>query len=414
MNVDIARKIDYWFGVILCFLLSVVNCIVKAMRFKKKETGSAKKILFVKLSEMGAIILAYPLLAKIKKEYPCAELFFVTFNKNRDVFKLLGGIIPKNNVLGIREDPLAFILDTLQAIKRLRREKIDIVFDLEFFSRFSVVFTYLTGAKKRIGFYHYTFEGLYRGNLLTHRIQYNPLNHITKNYLSFSQVIKQIEKSAPQFEEKLNESDIIFPKYASDNKTRMRLLEKLRNLGVDIDKKRLFLINPGEGILPLREWPLDNFISLSRRIIENENNHVILIGIEGAVKKGDLILKTIVNPRCVSLISQTELDELLELFTIADALISNDCGLVHLAMLSPIRKFIIFGPESPQIFSPLGDNNWIAYSHWPCSPCLSVFNHRNSSCSDNRCLKGIGPEYIYEQIIESDKQNTRPSVNSQK
>lgn len=398
MNVGRVRKIDYWLGVPLCFLLSAINLIIKAICFKKRETRSAQKMLFVKLAELGAIILAYPLLAKIKKEYPSTELFFVTFNKNRDIFKLLGGIIPDKNVLGIREEPLAFILDTLQAIRRLRTEEIGIVFDLEFFSRFSAIFAYLTGARKRIGFYHYTFEGLYRGNLLTHRIQYNPLSHIAKNYLSFSQVIKQIEKSAPQFKEKINENNVILPRYVSDNKTRMGLLEKLRNLGVNIDKNRLFLINPGEGMLPLREWPLDNFISLSRRIIENENNYIILIGAEGAVKKADSILKAVINPRCASLVGQTELDGLLELFTVADALISNDCGLAHLAALTSIKKFIIFGPESPQVFKPLGDNNWIIYVNWPCSPCLSVLNHRDSLCKDNWCLKNVKVEDVYELV----------------
>jgi ADP-heptose:LPS heptosyltransferase len=398
MNVDRVRKIDFWFGVPLCFLLSVVSWIIKAIRFRERETAAAKRIVFVKLSELGTIILAYPLLAKIKKEYSSAELFFVTFNKNRDIFKLLGGIIPDKNVLGIREEPLVFIFDTLRAIRRLRREEIDIVFDLEFFSRFSAVFTYLTNARKRIGFYRYTFEGLYRGNLLTHRIQYNPLSHVTKNYLSFSQVVKQIEKSAPQLEEKIDENNIIFPKYVSDNKMRMGLLGKLRNLGVNIDKNRLFLINPGEGMLPLREWPLDNFISLSRRIIENENNYIILIGTEGAVKKADSILKAVINPRCVSLVSQTELDELLELFTVADALISNDCGLAHLAMLTSIKKFIIFGPESPQVFGPQRDNCWTISLNWPCSPCLSALNHRDSLCKDNWCLKNIKVEDVYELV----------------
>src|SRR3989338_191161 len=203
MDVDRVRKIDFWFGVPLCFLLNVASWVIKAICFRERETRPAKKILFVKLGELGAIILAYPLLAKIKKEYSSAELFFVTFNKNRDIFKFLGGIIHDKNVLGIREESPAFILDTLQAIRRLRREEIDIVFDLEFFSRFSAILTYLTNARKRIGFYHYTFEGLYRGNLLTHRIQYNPFSHITKNYLSFSQAIRQTEKAVPQLEEKI-------------------------------------------------------------------------------------------------------------------------------------------------------------------------------------------------------------------
>jgi ADP-heptose:LPS heptosyltransferase len=103
------------------------------------------------------------------------------------------------------------------------------------------------------------------------------------------------------------------------------------------------------------------------------------------------------------LVNQTELDELLELFSIADILVSNDCGLAHLAMLTPIKEFVIFGPESPQVFGPLTENNYTIYSRWPCSPCLSVLNHRNSACKNNQCLKCIKPEDVYNFILSNTK-----------
>jgi ADP-heptose:LPS heptosyltransferase len=112
------------------------------------------------------------------------------------------------------------------------------------------------------------------------------------------------------------------------------------------------------------------------------------------------LLEKVQSPRCVSMLSQTALDELLELFSLSEVLISNDCGLAHLGMLTPLKKFIIFGPESPRIFGPLGDNNWVFYSHWPCSPCLSVLNHRDSRCSDNICLKAITPEEVYKAVMQ--------------
>ncbi len=399
MNVENARKIDYWLGIPLCFLLSGLNYIQKAVGLKRSKSKPVEKILFIKLSELGAIILSYPLLSQIKKEYASAELFFLTFDRNRGIFKLLGGIIPEKNILGIRESPLAFVLDTLKVIGRLRKEKIDIIFDLEFFSRFSAAISFSACAAKRIGFYRYALEGLYRGNLLTHKIQYNPLNHTARNYLSLSQVAKQREKNTPQLEENINYSELRFPKYIPDNKIKDRILGKLRGLGVEARGNKLFLINPGEGVLPLREWPIDNFILLSELILEDKNNCIILIGTDDTAKKAKLILEVINKPRCVSLVDQTELDELLGLFSIADILIANDCGLAHLAMLSSIKKVIIFGPESPKVFGPLEDNSQILYSGWPCSPCLSVLNHRDSRCKDNKCLKVISPEDVYGLIM---------------
>jgi len=398
MDINKMRKIDYWFGIPLCFLLSGLNCIKKAVNFKEKNSKPIKKVLFIKLSELGAIVLSFPFLNRIKEEYPAAELFFVTFQKNTDIFKLSGGIIPDRNVLGIREGSLFFILDTLRAIQRLRKEEIDIVFDLEFFSRFSAVFACLVNARKRAGFYRYHFEGLYRGNLLTHRIEYNPLLHITRNYLSFIEDIEEAEKNTPELKCKDEEEEITFPKYVSNNEAREKVLRKMKEVGVIPGQKKVFLVNPGDGVLPLREWPLENFIALSRLILENENHYIILIGTDGAQGRTKVILETIQSPGCVSLVGQTELDELLELFTVSDILIANDCGLAHLGMLTSIKKIVIFGPESPKVFGPMDGNSFILYSDWPCSPCLSAFNHRVSSCRDNLCLKAIVPGDVYELI----------------
>ncbi len=401
MNVAQARKVDRWMGVPLCFLASIAHRVSRAFRTgRQRERIPVKKIAFIKLSELGAIILAYPLINRIKKENPLAELFFVTFERNRGVFKVQGGLVPEKNVLVIRETPLCFVLDTIKAVHRLRRERIDIVFDLEFFSRLSALCAYFACTGKRVGFYRYTFEGLYRGDLLTHRVQYNPLSHIAKNYLSLSQAAGGAGKTTPELAKDIDDADIVFPRHVSDVATKTRLLGKLKERGVDPGKHKIFLINPGEGVLPLREWPLDNFVALSRLILRDEEHCVVMTGTDSAAKKAGVLLEKIQSPRCVSMLNQTALDELLELFSLSEVLISNDCGLAHLGMLTSLKKFIIFGPESPLVFGPLGDNNWVFYSHWPCSPCLSVFNHRDSRCNDNICLKAITPEEVYKAVIQ--------------
>lgn len=401
MNVNQMKKIDYYIGMPLCFLLSKLSFVLKTLCFKEKKTKPVKKILFIKLSELGAIVLAYPLLNRVKKTHPKAGLFFVTFEKNKDIFALLDGIIPEKNILTLREDSLwAVITDILKTTRRIRKEKIDIIFDLEFFSRLTAILSYLYGAAKRIGFHKYAFEGLYRGELLTHKMQYNPVIHITKNYLGFSQAMTDESKNTPEMQFPINEEDIVFPKYSSKAAVKERLWRNLRNINPSIEG-RFILLNAGEGIIPLREWPLENFIKLSRMLLEELNYYIILIGTKSAGNKANLILNAINNPKCLGLIGKTSLSELMELFCSAKALISNDCGLVHLAMLTSIRKFVFFGPESPVVFSPLGQNNSILYSNWPCSPCLSAFNHRSSTCADNNCLKVIKPNVVYNLIMKA-------------
>ncbi len=394
MTIGLMRSLDYWLGVPLCFLFTIIKYILAPFVSSRRTKAVPNKMLFIKLSEIGGIILAYPLINKIKNEYPKAGIFFLTFERNKPLFKILD-IIPQGNILTIRAESIClFILDTLKAINRIRKEKIDIIFDLEFFSRFTAILTYLSAAPKKIGFYHYTMEGLYRGNFLTHKVQYNPLLHISKAYLSLWQAAKTKIKSTPDLEEEIEDKDIFLPKIISSEEAKRQLRNRLKALGIK-EGARLILINPGEGVIPLREWPIENFITLSKMLLENERNYIIIVGLEDISKKAEIFYNTVGNKRCINLNNKTTLPELLALFDATDLLLSNDSGMAHLAALTPIKKFIFFGPESPQVFSPLGDNTRIMYSALPCSPCLSAFNHRNSACKDNKCLKMINPDEVY-------------------
>ncbi len=130
MNLSLIRNIDRRLGPPLCFLLTGWSWIVLRLGLRRARSDrSVRKILFVKLSEIGAVVCAYPVFRRVREEYPRAELFCLTFEQNQEVFPLLGDIIPRDNVLTISLDtPVRFVRDTLRALGRLRREKIDVAF----------------------------------------------------------------------------------------------------------------------------------------------------------------------------------------------------------------------------------------------------------------------------------------------
>ena len=396
MTIEFMKKIDYWIGIPLCFLFSGINYIWKLFSYREKKEKEVAKVLFIKLSEMGSIILSYPLIKHFKEKYPRADVFFLSFKENKALLEILR-IISTDKILTIRKSTVClFVLDTLRAVKKLRKENIDVAFDLEFFSRFTVLFSFVIGAKRRIGFYHYAFEGLYRGNLLTHKIQYNPMIHISKSFLSFLQVVEFDRKDTPDLKRVINREEVSLPEFIVSEEKKERMLKKLQNLGINRGAK-LFLVNPGEGTLPLREWPLENFIVLCRRILENDRNYIVVVGKVDFSHKAKRFCEAINSNRCINLNGKTTLSELLILFTIAEVLITYDCGLAHLASLTPIKKFVIFGPESPIVFAPLGET-YVIYINLICSPCFSIFNHRSSACKNNRCLKMIRPDEVYKAM----------------
>ncbi len=398
-DINIMRLVDRRFGIPVCFILGVAHRIARLLSFSSHHWKNPRKILFIKPSEIGGIILSYPLLSRIKRDYPQAELFFLTFEVNQDLFAVWD-VIPAENILTIRHDSILTIMkDALRVILRLRRMRIDVVFDLEFFSRFTAIISYLSGASKRIGFYPYSMEGLYRGNLQTHNIPYNPHLHISKMYLSMAQAIEQNEKNAPDLVRNFRDGEIALPEFVPAPGELKKMRTILAEQGFS-GQGRLFLINPGEGRLPLREWPLENYIEVVRRLLEAPQNYVVIAGTSNGKEKAERIHASIPDKRCFSLSGKTSLREMLTLFTMAEALITNDSGLAHLASLTKIKQFIFFGPESPQVFSPLTENIHIFYAHMPCSPCLSVFNHRESKCDHHRCLKAISPQEIYKVLAE--------------
>jgi hypothetical protein len=105
------------------------------------------------------------------------NVYFVVFEENRFVLDIME-ILPAENIITVATSSLpALCFSILRAIIRWRAIGIDAVIDLEFLTRFSAIFAFLSGAKSRVGFHTFFGEGPNRGNLMTHRLVYN--SHLT-------------------------------------------------------------------------------------------------------------------------------------------------------------------------------------------------------------------------------------------
>jgi len=67
------------------------------------------------------------------------------------------------------------------------------------------------------------------------------------------------------------------------------------------------------------------------------------------------------------------------------------------ASLTAMPTFVLFGPETPALYVPLGQATPL-YAGLACSPCVSAYNQRQTPCTDNICLKVIAPERVYERV----------------
>jgi ADP-heptose:LPS heptosyltransferase len=397
MNIGLVRKIDFWLGIPLCLFLRGMSLVFQPLA--RKPTSTPKKFLFLELSEMGSAILAYPAMKALEKSYPGAQLFFLIFEKNRASVDILK-TIPPENVLTINEkSPFSFMTDIFKAIFRMRREKIDCVFDLELFTRVTAILTFLSGAPIRVGFHKYRLEGLYRGNLQTHKVHYNYQQHISKSFLSFLQVLGYPKKDWPAMDETISDELIERAAYLADGPARANILNKLKTLYPELaEGHRLIIFNPSAGEIPIRAWPVERYIELGKRLLEDPQNIIILMGAGADLRTTAQVHQALNHRRCLQFTGRTTFPELMDLFSVSDLLLTNDSGPAHFASLTAIKNFVFFGPETPRLYGPLGKNTRILYSDFPCSPCLTAYNHRNTPCLDNKCLQAISVDEVYRLV----------------
>ncbi|HEB35495.1 hypothetical protein LCGC14_0824820 [marine sediment metagenome] len=399
MNADFMRFIDRRLGVPTCLALSCIHGLRKIFS-KPRFIKNPNKFLFIELSEMGSIMLAYSLFKKTKELFPDAEFYFLTFKENRKALDILD-IIPEKNVMTISSNNFFSLLGTtISILWKLRRKKINVAVDMELFGRFTAILSYLSRAKNRVGYFRYHNEGLYRGNFLTHKVAYNPHLHMAHNLLSLIYAVSSSSEDVPLSKTQVLEKDIFVPKRRIADNARKMLLRKMEDENENITKaKKIILLNPNASdIVPLRRWPLENYTELAKLLLKHEGICIIITGVESERKDVDIICDAVSHERCINFAGKTTFFELIDLYNIADVLITNDSGPVHFSSLTDIKTFAFFGPETPKLYGPLGKNCRVFYSNYACSPCVSAFNHRKSPCNDNKCLKAISVMEVYNEV----------------
>ena len=396
MNVDLMRKIDYWAGIPICWTFSGLNRIARI--FRRKKDRPLEKFLFIQISEMGSTIMAAESIKYVKEKYPNAQIYYLIFAEMADSIRLLN-LVPEESIITIRgKSPSGFIADTVKAIYRLRKEKIDAAFDLELFSRASNILSYLSGSRNRIGFHRYTMEGLYRGNFMTHKVAYNPHKHISINFLSLVHAIEAPENEVPLLKKDFKMDKTEPPKIISTKQEKEAMFDKLKSINPALTKKhKIVLLNPNASqLIAIRRWPLQNYITLAKKILSDKKNFIVITGVASENPDAEAICNVVGYDRCINLTGRTRnIRELVDLYNISDILITNDSGPAHFASTTGIKILAFFGPETPKIYCPLSKNCIVMYSNFACSPCVSAYNHRKTPCKDNKCLQTITPEEAY-------------------
>jgi ADP-heptose:LPS heptosyltransferase len=318
-------------------------------------------------------------------------------------------IIPEPNIITLNKKTLgALAVSLVRFLLLARKIGFDTVFDFEFFSRFSTIVAFLTGAQRRIGFYGFANPALYRGDLLTHKVPFNHMQHVSQNFISLTGALS-CGHEADKFRKKAvgNLPNIreILP-VSRDSEVKDSLIKKIGNILKEgnIETASVIVISPAVSDLgrELRMWEEEKFALLAEKILAKDDKAaIIFIGAKGDERIVNEILDHIIQHknRVVNLAGLSTVRELVELFSFSKLIVTLDSGPMHLASLTDVNIVSLFSTESPLFFGPLSDKNVSVCLNLSCQPCLSIYNGKIPFCHDNKCMRELAVERVWKEVL---------------
>lgn len=402
--------VDRWVGIPACAVLSLWHS-GSSLIFRRSEKFQPKRILVILLSEMGSLVLADPMFRRLQDRYPNAEIHMMLFARNRQLLDLLG-VVKNENVIVIRDDSLTHLLcDLAKAVWQMRTTKFDAVLDCELFSRVSAILTGLSGASRRAGFHRHTQEGLYRGSFINSPVAYNPYRHLSHQLVTLADSLQS--HTMPRGKDGSLTDKFSPPMFHPAPGEVESEITKLHHDHPTLADKKLVLLYPSGGLLPIRAWPLQHYVQVAQQLLQDG----CAIGVIGMVEDRPLAEELLAacggNSHCVNLAGYTRsVRHLMCLFHRTNLLITNDGGPGQFAAMTSMPNIVFFGPETPALYASWSPHSHAFYTNLPCSPCLTAYNHRNSPCDgDNQCLKRILPAEVLAKAREMIASSHRTGVN---
>ncbi len=391
------QRTDRWVGAPLCAILTILRRIFESEA--RAGPRPVERILFVKFAEQGSTVLAYPAILRAIEMVGRENVYFVVFEDNRFILDAME-ILPDRNVITIATKSfLGLAAEALRAVLQIRKIAIDAVVDMEFLTRFSAILTFTTGAKSRVGFHTFFGDGPYRGDLMTHRLLYNPHLHTSQMFEAMVEALTRDPAVLPTFDFTPSVNQPL-AKFRCSPSEVAEINAFLERENPRIGSAPLVLLNPNASdLLPLRRWPPLRYVQLARRLLERYPE--LFIGFTGAPDEAgpnNQLADEVASDRVLRLAGKTTLRQVLVLYTRSAILVTNDSGPAHFASMTPIRVVTLFGPETPALFAARSPNATALWAGIACSPCVNAYNNRQSVCRNNVCMQAITVDDVFEKV----------------
>ena len=320
-----------------------------------------KKVLIIRMSAMGDVILALPVAMALKDHDTSITVDFLTKKEYASIFDQFPAV----------DTAYGYDGNVWSLIKELQKQKYDTVIDLQKNPRSLIIAAALT--PKNVAGYP---KRRIKREIIIRQSRFNL--HAGHTVDAYFQALTRLKvKPVSRRPRVILQPEII--KFGDDF------------IGNTDFKNKVVGLCPGSKHAE-KQWPL--YQELAELIIKDDDKDVIVFS--GPFDKFDPNLN-IASEKLVTAYNMN-LDKVAGVMNKCDLVVTNDSGLMHLAVALSVPVVAIFGPTHPSLgFAPLGDNDRVICDDVKCSPC-SLHGEKKCRMPSKYCFDSITPERVKAEL----------------
>ena len=287
-------------------------------------TDSALRILFVRTDRLGDVLLNLPAVAALRAACPRAH---VTMMVHPNLGALLEGSPEVDELMAYQDDsrrPWWWAAAHLAG--RLRAKRFDVAILSTSKKEFHAA-AFLAGIPQRVGFDRKW------GWLLTHRLP--DAKALGERH--------EVEYNLDLITSLGRPSSVPSWRWPRLDREQLDVAAVLERHGISVAKP-FIVLHPWTSN-PRKQWPLERYRDVARRIAQELRHPVIIIG--GPEERPRASDAGPDDRTVVNLVGQLSLRQLTALLQRATLLVSNDSGPVHLAASVGTKAVVLFGSDDP-------------------------------------------------------------------
>jgi heptosyltransferase-1 len=339
-------------------------------------------ILIIKLSAIGDVVHALPLLEVLRNNFPDARIDWLVEEEASEIIRgheCVDRMLVsrrkswQRRVLRVRE--LSAVTGEVTAFCReLRSERYDLVIDLQGLLK-SGLLTGLARGKRKIG-----FTGGREGSAFFLTERPYPVDHdqhALDRYLRATEYLDcRIDSWRGNIPVPRSERSMI-DRFIHEN---------------GLDTACLVALNP-MARWRTKLWEPERFALLADRIEKELSCRVVFTG---STHDSGIIERIIarMDQRPLNLAGRTTLKELAYLFSRCRLAVTTDTGPMHMAAAMGCPVVALFGPTAPARTGPYGERHRVIREDLECSPCFK------KRCGHRTCMKNITVDRVFDAVRE--------------